>query len=276
MRKVVGFIVAVIILMITSIVYQFSKILIKDSDFALNMYEQYDRVGVFIVSFIGVLPLVIGIYLVRISWKAITSKKTENIKSTQNDNDTSLSKAVYNHSKDIASEVKPKINEYKENHKSTKNVNISLDEINNSEQRIHIDNFDDNYFTNLKKDNPIALNEDELYEKVMIEIEEDKKVKSTWAKALAQGDGDKDKAESLYIKERVKKLKEENKINKVEKKQHVIENNISSKENEWSDTSIKNNEFKYCSDCGESNNKNNEFCWKCKSKLYKVQALRYE
>ena len=34
------------------------------------------------------------------------------------------------------------------------------------------------------------LSEDEIYEKIMLEIEEDKKVKSTWAKAFAQMNGD--------------------------------------------------------------------------------------
>ncbi len=94
--------------------------------------------------------------------------------------DTSLTKAVYNHSKDVVSEIKPKINEYKEKYSSSNQIN----------------NID-------------ILNEDELYEKIMIEIEEDKKVKSTWARALAQSDGDKNKAESLYIKLRVQNMKEE-------------------------------------------------------------------
>ena len=102
-----------------------------------------------------------------------------------NPNETSLSKAVYNHSKDIANEIKPTINEYKERHSTTKNENQTT-KIMNSE-----------------------INEDEIYEKIMIEIEEDKKVKSTWAKALAQSDGDDKKAESLYINLRVQHIQEE-------------------------------------------------------------------
>ena len=83
--------------------------------------------------------------------------------------DDSLVKAVYNHSKDIAKEIKPKVEEYKQKHQNSQH----------------------------NKDN---LNEDKIYEEIMIEIEENKKNKSTWAKALSQSDGDKDKAESLYIK----------------------------------------------------------------------------
>lgn len=92
----------------------------------------------------------------------------------------SLPKAVINHSKDIASEIKPTIDEYKEKHSTTKNENLST-----------------------------KITEDKIYEKIMIEIEEDKKVKSTWAKALAQSDGDKDKAESIYIKFRFVEIKNE-------------------------------------------------------------------
>ena len=109
------------------------------------------------------------------------SKNNDNVKTDE----TSLSKAVYNHSKDIASEIKPVINEYKEKHSTTKNENQSTKIINSE------------------------INEYEIYEKIMIEIEEDKKVKSTWAKALAQSDGDDKKAESLYINLRVQHIQEE-------------------------------------------------------------------
>ena len=53
------------------------------------------------------------------------------------------------------------------------------------------------------------INEDEIYEKIMIEIEQDNKVKSTWAKALSQSDGNKDKVESLYISMRFEEIKNE-------------------------------------------------------------------
>ena len=49
--------------------------------------------------------------------------------------------------------------------------------------------------------------EDEIYEKVMLEIEEDKKVKATWGKAFAQSGGDEAKATALYIQMRVDIIK---------------------------------------------------------------------
>lgn len=110
----------------------------------------------------------------------------ENIKKT-------LAKAVINHSKELVQDVKPTINNYIEKH--TKNDEIVIKN-------------DSKYYDNAIFED---INEDELYEEVMIEIEEDRKIKSTWAKALSQSDGDKDKAESLYIKLRVDFLIQEKK-----------------------------------------------------------------
>lgn len=133
-------------------------------------------------SLFGLIPIVnivLGLYYGIAKTKNKESKEVEKV----NSNETSLTKAVYNHTKDIVSEIKPTINEYKENHSAVKNENeVSIN-------------------TNLE------INEDEIYEKVMLEIDEDKKVKSTWAKALGQSEGDDKKATSLYINLRVKKIK---------------------------------------------------------------------
>ena len=50
-------------------------------------------------------------------------------------------------------------------------------------------------------------NDNVFYEQAMTEIEEDTKVRGTWAKALANSDGNIDKAKSLYIQMRVQSLK---------------------------------------------------------------------
>ena len=106
-----------------------------------------------------------------------------NIKEVAQKNDTnSLTSAVYNHSKDIINGIKPAINEYKETHTSPNND---------------------------CQNNNINIDESKIYEDIMIEIEQDSKVKSTWAKALSQGDGNRDKSESLYIKMRFDEIKEE-------------------------------------------------------------------
>lgn len=104
-----------------------------------------------------------------------------------------LAKAVINHSKELVQEVKPTINNYIEKHSRNDEIVIKND-FKTEDNMI----FED-------------VNEDELYEQVMIEIEEDRKVKSTWAKALSQSDGDDKKAQSLYIKLRVDILVQEKK-----------------------------------------------------------------
>jgi uncharacterized membrane protein YhaH (DUF805 family) len=116
------------------------------------------------------------------------SKKNEN--QCQNNSDISLAKAVYNHSKDISSEVKPAIREYKQQHTTPQA----------QADNQHID----------------LVDEDSIYEQVMLEIEEDRKVKSTWAKAFAQSDGDENKAQAMYITFRVNEIinKEEQKFDK--------------------------------------------------------------
>ena len=106
--------------------------------------------------------------------------------------DIPLAKAVINHSKELVQEVKPTINNYIQKHNKIDEIVIK---------------------DNLKVED---INEDEIYEQVLHEIEKDDKVKSTWAKALSQSDGDDKKAQSLYIKLRVDFL--------IEEKKKIIEN----------------------------------------------------
>ena len=145
-------------------------------------------------SFIGVIiqltPFMIGIWLIKYSWTKITY--TEEPKENIIDNTQSLAKAVINHSKELVQEVKPTINNYIQKHNKIDEIVIK---------------------DNLKVED---INEDEIYEQVLHEIEKDDKVKSTWAKALSQSDGDDKKAQSLYIKLRVDFL--------IEEKKKIIEN----------------------------------------------------
>jgi uncharacterized membrane protein YhaH (DUF805 family) len=110
-----------------------------------------------------------------------------------NENTKTLAKAVINHSKELVQEVKPAINNYIEKHSKIDEIVIK-DDSNKGNIVITED-----------------IDEDEIYEQVMIEIEEDNKIKSTWAKALSQSDGDDKKAQSLYIKLRVDFLVQEKK-----------------------------------------------------------------
>lgn len=190
------------------------------------------------ISLFALIPLV-NIGLALYYGIAKDKNKPENNEDI-NKNETSLPKAVYNHSKDIASEVKPAIEEHKGKYKTTSA--FTKKEIDNSEDRIQIKDFDDSYFSKLKQEKYNYLSEDEIYEKIMIEIEEDKKVKSTWAKALAQSDGDRDKAESLYIKSRFIDIK--NEIKKTE----IVDSKL------------------FCGNCGENLEINSLFCGNCGTK----------
>lgn len=130
------------------------------------------------IAIFSLIPLVnigLALYYGIVTYKNKPVKSKETISSSN----SSLTKAVYNHSKNIISEIKPAINEYKEKHQPSKT----------------------------DTDNISSIDEDEIYEQIMIEIEEDKKVKSAWAKALAQSEGNRDKAEATYIKLRVHDIK---------------------------------------------------------------------
>jgi len=139
------------------------------------------------ISLFALIPLVnilLGFYYGLIKYKKNTEKINNNKETNSHIN--SLPKAVVNHAKDIANEIKPTVNNYVQKHNSSRK----------------------------KVDNIEFIDEDEIYEKIMIEIEKDQKVKSTWAKSLAQSDGDNDKSNSIYINLRFNQLlKETQKIN---------------------------------------------------------------
>ena len=118
------------------------------------------------------IPLALPMFIVALIGSA--KERKDNNKSKQ-----SLSSAVINHSKKIIGDIKPAINNYVEQH--------NINDTNNTQS----------------EDILSDINEDDIYEQVMIEIENNKKVKSTWAKALSKSNGDKNKAEALYIQLRV-------------------------------------------------------------------------
>jgi len=133
------------------------------------------------LSLLALIPLV---NLIVTFYYGIVQQKSEN---KNNDSKSpSLTKAVINHTKDIACDIKPKVNGYIEKHS-----NIQCNDTDTSST-----------YNNIEK-----LSEDEIYEKVMIEIEEDKKTKSTWAKAFSKENGDENKAKALYINLRVEEIK---------------------------------------------------------------------
>ncbi len=55
----------------------------------------------------------------------------------------------------------------------------------------------------------IEINEDDFYEQAWSEVEENKQIKSIWAKAFTQSEGNSEKTKAVYIKLRVDSLKKE-------------------------------------------------------------------
>lgn len=75
MKKIVGFVVAIIILMMTGVFLQISKGIASAMLTNSNDVSQFQFVVVSLAS--NMLPLILGLWLVRTSWKKITS---DNIK----------------------------------------------------------------------------------------------------------------------------------------------------------------------------------------------------
>jgi hypothetical protein len=84
------------------------------------------------------------------------------------------------------------------------------------------------------------MTEDEIYEKIMIEIEENNKHKGTWAKAFAKTDGNENKVQALYIRLRLVEItNSENKrvLNNLENKAKEL---LIEKENQFKIMKYKN------------------------------------
>lgn len=182
MRKVLGLIVAIVILMISSVAFQIMKITMNRAELRESLYPSMGKFAFFIEAVVSLSPLIIGVWLVKISWRKITYQSPKPDNKNQK-NDTSLPKAVYNHSKDLAGEIKPAINTYKEKHQTSQQ---NIDEHNNVKTR--------------------AVGEDAFYEQALLEIEENKQVKALWAKALIESGGNVNQAKAIYIKHRASAL----------------------------------------------------------------------
>ena len=182
MKLILAIFVSIVILIISATLFSLLGLKLKGESSLINIIIQ-------------ITPVIIGFSLIRYSWKKITY--SEESKDNILDSSQLLVKAVVNHGKEIVQDVKPAINNYIEKH-STDEIIVS----NSMDKEEHMKCED--------------INEDEIYDNVMLEIEEDKKIRSTWAKALSLSDGDENKANSLYIKLRVDFL--------IQEKKNIIEN----------------------------------------------------
>ena len=74
-------------------------------------------------------------------------------------------------------------------------------------------------FDKLKLDSASTrLSDDDLFEQAYDELQNDELIKSVWARALSESDGDEKKAEALYLKLRVQQIKDEKHVS-AQKKQ---------------------------------------------------------
>jgi hypothetical protein len=77
MKKLLALGVIVVILIISTSIYSILKIMLENSNFGFVMYENYGKLGAFIHAIIELAPLIVGVWLIRFSWKKITIKKEE-------------------------------------------------------------------------------------------------------------------------------------------------------------------------------------------------------
>ncbi len=77
MKKIVGFVVAIIILMMTGVFLQISKGIASAMLTNGNDVSQFQFVVVSLAS--NMLPLILGLWLVRTSWKKITSDNIKDV-----------------------------------------------------------------------------------------------------------------------------------------------------------------------------------------------------
>ena len=147
-------------------------------------------------AIIPLINIILALY-----YGSVKSKKKEDMtQDSKSNTNPSLVKAVNNHAQDIAEDAKENLEEYKDEHQSRKNKAAETTPTSEHEESTTVN-----------------IDEDALYEQAMNEIENDTKVKSLWAKAFANSEGNEEKAKALYIQYRV-----ENSKRKYEEMQHRI------------------------------------------------------
>ena len=86
MRKLLALAAVGIIVIISLFIHGFLKIILKSSDIGLNLYNDYGTFGSMIYALMELSPLIIGIWLIKLSWKKITSNKNSEILNKKEEN----------------------------------------------------------------------------------------------------------------------------------------------------------------------------------------------
>jgi len=186
MRKIIGIIVVFFIVLVIVTIFSFLQGLGILNSIGSKVFIAYGSIGAFIFySTIGGIFISFTSWAVRASWRGITLEENTTV-------NTKIK------AKEIATQdITSKVDNYFDTYSQVKYNDITLE--NN---------------TNIEK-----LSENNIYEKVMLEIEEEKKVKATWARAFSQVNGNINQAQALYINLRVEELKQQEEYKKEKNKQ---------------------------------------------------------
>lgn len=71
LKTILAIFVAFIILSISAMIFQVLKM--STSEVSQSIFESFGRVGVFVFALVQLLPVMIGIWLTKVSWKKITN-----------------------------------------------------------------------------------------------------------------------------------------------------------------------------------------------------------
>ncbi len=72
-KKFLALGVSLVILMFASVLFQLAKAII-DNGMGQNVYDNYGEIGTFGLTLVSLLPLIVGIWLIKITWKIITKE----------------------------------------------------------------------------------------------------------------------------------------------------------------------------------------------------------
>ncbi len=72
-KKILALGVSLVILMFASVLFQLAKAVI-DNGMGQNVYDSYGTIGTFGLTLVSFLPLIVGIWLIKITWKIITKE----------------------------------------------------------------------------------------------------------------------------------------------------------------------------------------------------------
>lgn len=207
MKKLIAVIVVIFILFVMGAIFGFLREAGAIDNIARQMFESYGTIGVFLVyTLYGGLFIFITKWSIKTSWRSITGTQSQESPVNQHANNvthtTSMVEREYAHGDGNIN--KSDMNGINDNEVYTEVVKKPK-----QDNKVKVTTAEPT-ISNTANEQDIEI-DDEVYKQALLEIEENRKVKGTWAKALAKSDGDLSKTEALYIKYRTHAIIEEEK-----------------------------------------------------------------